>query len=235
MLLPALLAAALAAVPASASPAVRLASCLHPAAGKPPASFDGLRACQARARSAAVAAAAGKGAPLTDAQLDALDDAQRAEARKFFAQPSIVTTGPPAPPETARTSAPPGKLGGATAADLSRADPKSAAAIEGLQGRLQAAAGDGKDGVTPAMADDVRATLLQAQGGLSPDMQDLLDGVQADGGKLTPATMLKLQNAGKAAKGDGLDLNIDPNAEKQLLDTDLSKDQTDPDASPAGM
>lgn len=235
MLLPALL-AVLAALPASASSAsVRPKSCLHPKSGSPPTSLDDLRACQDRARADAVSAAASKGAPLTDAQLDKLDDFQRAEARKFLSSPSIVTSGPPAPPETAQSSAPSGKLGGATAADLGRVDLNSAAAIKGLQGRLQAAAGDGQNGVTPAMANDVRATLTQAQGGISPDMAALLDGVQADGGKLTPATMMKLQGAGKAAKDSGLDLNIDPNTEKQLLDGDFSKDQTDPNASPAGM
>ena len=210
---PALLAVLLAA-PASAS--VRIASCLHPASGTAPTNLDELRACQDRARADAVAKAASKGTPLTDAQLDRIDDRQRAEARKFFAKPEE-------------------KLGGAKASDLKRVDPKSAAAIVGLQGRLQAAAGDGKAGVTPAMADDVRATLIQAQGSISPDMKDLLDGVQRDGGKLTPETMKKLQGAGRAAKDDGLDLNIDPNVEKSLLESDFDKDKTGAGSPPAGM
>ena len=208
----AILLAALAA-PASA---VVVPACLHVSSGTAPSNLDELHACQNRARAAAVAAALDKGAPLTAAQLDKLDDDQRAEARKLPAKPST------------------GKLGGATSADLKRVDPKSAASIEGLQGRMQAAAGDGKAGITPSMADDVRATLMQAQGGISPDMKDLLDSVERDGAKLTPETMKKLQGAGKAAKGEGLDLNIDRNTEKLLLEHDFDKDKIDA-APPAGM
>jgi hypothetical protein len=213
MLLPILL--ALLTVPASA--AVHPASCLHVSSGTAPSNLDELRACQDRTRAAAIAAAAGKGAPLTGAQLDEIDDDQRAEARKFLAKPKASS-----------------KLGGVTAADLGRVDSKSADSISGLQGRLQAAAGDGKDGITPAMADDIRATLMQAQGGISPEMKDLLDSVQRDGAKLTPETMKKLQSAGKAAKADGLDLNIDPNVEKQLLESDFDKDKAGA-ALPPGM
>lgn len=218
-------------VPASA--AVRPASCLHAPSGRAPSSLDELRACQDRTRGDVIAAAENKGTPLTEAQLDKIDDYQRAEARKFLAQPQIVSTGPA---ETAGVSAPPkGKLGGATAADLGRLDAKSALSIQGLQGRMQAAAGDGKKGITPAMADDARATLMQAQGSISPDMQDLLNAVQKDGGTLTSGTMKKLQGAGKAAKADGLDLNIGPDAEKQLLDTDFNKEKPAGEASAPGM
>ena len=222
MMLPALLLAL------TASPALALkpASCLHVSSGTAPASLDELRDCQDKARAAAVAAAAVKGTPLTAAQLDQIDDFQRAEARKFLSQPQNVVTGP-----TESTSKPAaaggssGKLGGVAPADLARVDPASAAAIAGLQARLQKSAGDGKSGVTSAMADDVRATLLQAQGSISPDMQDLLNAVSHDGGNLTPGTMKKLQGAGKAAKGEGLDLDIDPAVEKQLLEHDFDADK----------
>ena len=233
MLLPALL-ALLAAAPSSA--AVRPASCLHVSSGTAPSSLDELRLCQDKARAAAVAAAASKGTPLTEAQLEKLDDVQRAEARKFLAQPQIVTSGAPETPAgSANTRSPKGKLGGATAADLGRLGPKSAASVKGLQDRMQAAAGDGKAGITPSMADDARATLTQAQGSISPDMQDLLNGVQKDGGTLTPETMKKLQGAGKAAKADGLDLNIDPAIEKQLLNSDFNKEKPADDPSAPGM
>ena len=36
-----------------------------------------------------------------------------------------------------------------------------------------------------------------------------------------PETMKKLQGAGKEAKASGLDLNIDPKIEKQLLERDV--------------
>ncbi|MFI5348674.1 MAG: hypothetical protein ACHQ2Z_03950 [Elusimicrobiota bacterium] len=199
------IALAVLAVPASA--ASLPASCLHVSSGTAPSNYEEFRACQARTLDDALASAERKGAPVTDAQLDAIDEFQRTEARKFLSRKGTVIGG------------------GATAADLGRADPKSADAIKGLQGRLQAAAGDGKDGITPEMAADVRATLMQSQGGISPDMKDLLDSVERDGGKLTPETMKKLQGAGKAAKGDGLDLNIDPNTEKLLLEHDFDKDK----------
>jgi hypothetical protein len=214
MLLPIIL--AVLAAPASAS--VRPSSCIHVSSGTAPTNLDELHACQDRTRAAAVAAAASKGTPLTAPQLDEVDDYQRAEARVFLAKPKIK-----------------GKLGGVASADLGRVDPKSASSIQGLQDRLQAAAGDGKDGITPAMADDIRATLMSAQGGMSPEMKDLLDSVQRDGGKLTPETMKKLQSAGKAAKADGLDLNIDPAIEKMLLQTDFNKDKPDAAAPPGGM
>jgi len=225
----------LAVAPANAaSVKVKPASCLHPASGSPPASLDDLRACQTTARAAVVDAAAAKGTPLTQAQLDKLDDYQRAEARKFFAQPGIVAKGGPEPEADAPPApkASPSKLGGATPSDLARTDGKTADSISDLQARLQAAAGDGSNGITPAMGADILATLMQAQGGLSPDMKSLLDGVTRDGGKLTPETMTKLQGAAAAAKADGLDLNIDPGIEKDLLQSDFSKDKT---AAPAGF
>jgi hypothetical protein len=221
---------------ASPAAAVPPASCLHVSSGTAPSTFDEFRRCQDKMHAAVVDAAASKGAPLTEAQLDKLDDAQRAEARKFLAQPGFSTSGP----SEAGTGSPgktssKGKLGGATAADLGRLDAKSGAAVKGLGDRLQAAAGDGKAGITPSMADDARATLIQAQGSISPDMQDLLNGVQKDGGTLTSGTMKKLQGAGKAAKGEGLDLNIDPAVEKQLLNSDFNKEKPADDPSDPGM
>ena len=229
MLLPALL-ALLAAAPASAA-ALRPASCLRGSyGGSAPKSLDDLRSCQAAARADLIDAAESKGKPLTDAQLDKIDDAQRAEARKFLASPSIVSTGPAAAPgssggeSAAGSAAPKSKLGGLSAADAGRAG-AGTASIRGLQARLQAAAGDGKNGITPGMADDIRATLTQTQGSVSPDMQALLTGVQKDGGKLTPDTMKLLQGAGRSAKGAGLDLNIDPGMEKELLNHDFEADK----------
>jgi hypothetical protein len=223
MLVPLIL-AVLAASPAAA---LKPASCLHPATGSAPTSLDALRACQAKARAAAIAAAANKGTPLTSAQLDQFDDAQRAEARKFFSQPQIVANGGPETPDSkaATTSNPSGKLGGAAPADLARLDSKSQDPISSLATRLHAAAGDGSGGITPAMAADIQSTLMKTQGSISPDMQSLLDSVAHDGGKLTPDTMKKLQDAGREAKGQGLDLGIDPKVEDQLLNHDFESDK----------
>ena len=229
--LPALL-VVLAAWPASAA----ARGCLKPM----PATLDELRACQEKRRAEAVRAAQLKGRPLDASAFDALDDRQRAETRRFLARTNFVIEGPApvgAAPDAAAPRAKAGKLGGATSQDLSRADPKSAAAMAALQARLQGAAGDGSRGVTPAMADDIRATLLQSQGGISPDMKDLLDAVSRDGGKLTPDTMKLLQGAGRAAKDDGLNLNIDPEIEKQLLQHDFEDDKKyyHPESSPGSL
>lgn len=229
MVLPVLL-AVLTAAPASAA-SLRPASCLRATKyGPAPKTFEDFRDCQGGSRDDLVQAAEAKGKPLTAAQLDKIDDYQRAEARKFLAKPQIVSVGPnvaaPPPKEAASSGdAPAGKLGGATSGDLARVDAKSGASIQGLQARLQAAAGDGKNGITPAMADDIRATLTQAQGSISPEMKALLDAVQKDGGKLTPDTMKLLQGAGRAAKGEGLDLNIDPSTEKDILNHDFDADK----------
>jgi hypothetical protein len=140
--------------------------------------------------------------------------------------PSHVVEGGPA----AAAAAPIKKPGGAAPADPGRADPGradagSAAEVQGLQSRLKSAAGDGSAGVTPAMAADIEATLLQAQGAVSPDMKKLLDAAARDGGSLTPDTMKLLQGAGRAAKDQGLGLGIDPAVEKALLESDFDADK----------
>jgi len=225
----------------TAFPALAAAASLKPATclratkyGPAPKTFQDFRDCQAGAREDLVSAATKAGTPLTPDQLDKVDDYQRAEARKFMAKPGLVTSGPPPsadkPAASAAAATPDGdaaprnKLGGATAADLSRAG-DAGSSLEALQKRLQAAAGDGKNGITPAMADDIRTTLTQSQGSLSPDMANLLNAVVKDGGKLTPETMKLIQGAAQSAKGSGLDLNIDPNMEKDLLNHDFEADK----------
>lgn len=200
------------------------ADCLSDAGtGTPPTTFAQLRACQDRLRAGAIKKARLAGRNLTESQLEALDDLQRAQARRFFATNGSVESD--GPPPAASAVAKPDAWGGATPADLSRVGAGGAAAVAALQDRLHAAAGDGDQGITPAMAADVRSTLLQAQGGVSPDMQALLDAVAKDGGKLTPETMKLLQGAGRSAKAEGLDLNIDPAIEKDLLSHDFDADK----------
>jgi hypothetical protein len=195
--------ALLAALSAAPAAALSPARCLNPASGAAPSTLEELRACQDKARAAAVAAAAAKGAPLTDAQLDALDDYQRAEARRFFARSRVAA-------RAAAAAAGPGA---------------APAEVADLGERLKRAAGDGRAGITPAMAEDIRATLLKQEGALSPEMEDLLGAVSRDGAKLTPDTMKKLQGAGRAAKGEGLDLGIDPDLERELLGRDFEADK----------
>ena len=88
-------------------------------------------------------------------------------------------------------------------------------------------------GYATTLEDLFLSPLGGGQGFISPDMKDLLDSVVRDGGKLTPETMKKLQGAGKAAKGAGLDLNIDKGTEKDLLEHDFDKDKDVPPAPPA--
>jgi hypothetical protein len=212
-----------------------VAACL-PAADSAdgPQTLADLRACQDKARAAAVRKARRKGRTLTANEVESIDESQRAETRSFLAQNDAAAEGAPGPAAAAPgakssaalpAGATPGKLGGATPDDLAHVDAGSAAAIAGLQARLQAAAGDGSGGVTPAMAGDIVSVLTQAQGGVSPDMKALLDAVAKDGGKLTPDTMKLLQGAGRSAKSEGLDLNIDPGTEKELLTHDFEGDK----------
>jgi len=195
-----------------------------------------------------------KGALPTPADLDRLDDHQRAEARRLLAESREVLDGNARhgvlqdepdfgskkgavsalkPGEAPPAGAHPGELGGVTEQDLSRVDEESAADIRALQARLHAAAGDGRHGIAPAMAEDIRKTLAESQDSLSPEMQALLDAVTKDGGKLTPATMKLLQNAGREAKSEGLNLNIDKATEKELLEHDIDSDK--PAAPPGDM
>jgi hypothetical protein len=226
-----LLLAAVLALPASAA---RLPDCIHLSSTsvRMQKSLDAVRAAQAR------------GAQVPAAKLDALDDHHRAEVRKYLAQSGEVIEGDSirvdesagknaAAGEKLAAHARPGQLGGLTAAALAKVSPGDAAALQSLQKRLHAAAGDGSSGVTPGMARDMMDTIMARQGFVSGDMKALLEAVVKDGGKLTPETMKLLQNAGRAAKGAGLPLNIDPAMEKPLLEHDFDQDKDAPQAPPA--
>lgn len=234
--------ALLLAVPAAAGP---YPDCLtDPATRRPRERFEALRDCQKAARDAFAAKKDKKGRRPSAAALERFDDHQRAEAKRFFENPNAEAAGggstlvdsPDAPPEEAAPRAGrKDKLGGLSGADRAKAG-DSAQALAGLEGRLKAAAGDGSQGITPGMARDIIATLTRQQGGVSGDMKSLLDSVVRDGGKLKPETMRKLQDAAKAAKGEGLQLGIDPKMEKAILESDFSQDQApDVPASPGAL
>lgn len=162
MIAPLLLIAALA-VPASAQ---KIPDCLHVSStsARYMKSLDAVRDCQEKARANLVGDAANKGKPLSYEALEKIDDRQREQVRDYLANSGTVIEG--------ATKSNRG-LGGATARDLKRVSAEEGAEIEGLEKRLQDAAGDG--------------------------------------GKLTPATMKKLQNAGRKAKGAGLEHDFDKN------------------------
>jgi hypothetical protein len=227
MLAPLLLIAALAA-PASAA---KLPDCIHVSSTsvRYKADLDAVRDCQEKARRKMIADAQAKGKPLSYQRLEQIDDQQRAQVRDFLANSGTIIEG--------ATKSDRG-LGGVTGKDLQRASADEGAEIGDLEKRLHSAAGDGKEGITPAMGRDIIDSLTKQQGFVSPDMKDLLDSVARDGGKLTPETMKKLQSAGRAAKGAGLDLNIDKGTEKNLLEHDFDKDagqQPPPPSDPGNL
>lgn len=186
--------------------------------------LDDVRDCQEKAREKAVSDAESKGKPLTYQTLEKFDDLQREQVRDYLAKSGTVIDG--------ATKSNRG-LGGITATDRGRVSAEEGAELESLEKRLHDRAGNGKDGITPEMGQDIIDTLTKKQGGVSPDMKDLIDSVVRDGGKLTPETMKKLQNAGRKAKGAGMDLNIDKGTEKDLLETDFDKDK--PHADPGNL
>ncbi|UPT74610.1 MAG: hypothetical protein M0D55_02430 [Elusimicrobiota bacterium] len=212
---------------AAPEPALTIPDCVHVSTTsarlryKP--DLDSVRDCQEKARGEAVAAAEAKGKPLSYQTLEEFDDLQRAEVRDYLANSGTIIDG-----ETKSGRG----LGGLTNEDLAKAG-DSAGDLSSLEKRLHAQAGDGKDGITPAMGRDIVDSLMKKQGFISPDMKELLDAVVKDGGKLTPDTMKKLQGAAKAAKGAGLNLNIDAGTEKSLLEHDFDKDKDVPTAPPA--
>ena len=200
-MLPHLLLVTALAVPASAQ---TLPDCIHVSttSARYKASLDAVRDCQEKARQKLIDTAQDKGQPLSYQRLEQIDDEQRAQVREFLAMSGTI-------------------IEGATKSDRALgADPE----IDGLEKRLRAEAGDGKDGISPAIGRDVIDSLTKKQGFVSADMRDLLDSVVRDGGRLTPETMKKLQDAGRAAKGASLNLNIDKGVEKELIERDFDKD-----------
>lgn len=237
---------ALAVLLAAPAAAARLPDCIHVSSTsvRMQKSLDAVRDCQDRARQELLDAAQARGAQVPAAKLDALDDHHRAEVRKYLAQSGEVLEGDEVRMDESAgknagagdklaAHARPGQLGGLTGAALAKVSPGDAAALTALQKRLHAAAGDGSSGVTPGMARDMIDTIKSRQGFVSGDMKALLDAVVKDGGKLTPETMKLLQNAGRAAKGAGLPLNIDPAMEKPLLESDFDLDKEGAKAPPA--
>jgi len=216
-----LLLIALLAAPASAQ---KIPDCIHVSttSARYMADLDAVRDCQEKARQKMIDDAQGKGKPLSYQKLERIDDLQRAQVKEYLEKSGTVIDG------TSKNSR---GLGGATEKDLSRLSADEAGEIRGLEKRLHDAAGDGSNGITPAMGRDMLDTLTKKQGFVSSDMRDLIDSVVRDGGKLTPETMKKLQGAGRSAKGAGLDLNIDKTTEKDILEHDFDKDkETQPKA-----
>ena len=212
------------AVPASA--ADKLPDCIHVSSTSTryQADLDAVRDCQNKTRQKLIEDAAAKGKPLSYQRLERIDDLQRAEVKAYLEKSGTIIDG--------ATKQGRG-LGGVSERDRSRVSPEEGAEIDGLEKRLHAAAGDGSAGITPAMGRDILDSLTRKQGSVSPEMKDLLDSVVRDGGKLSSETMKKLQNAGRAAKSEGLDLGIEKGTEKELLEHDFDKDKDHKQEAPS--
>lgn len=145
-----------------------------------------------------------KGNPPPAATLDRWQDAQQAEVRAFLSQnPDMASLD-----QTVEA---------AIEAEAKPKDPAKMTDWERLEAGTKAKSDGGKKGITPEAAADIIGYLKAKQGGVSPDMADLLDSVQKDGGTLSAATMEKLKAAAKSAKGGGMGLGVNPQIEQALL------------------
>lgn len=210
----------LAAAPAAAKP------CLGARADgwDDPATLDALRACQQKERQAFIDKATARAGHAPDERrLDAFDDKQRAEATAYLSRHTI--DGGPENADQAATKRParPTFAAGQGAPDgsVERQAGTAPADINALKASMLDKSEGGKKGVTPEMAADMKKFLMDKQGSVSPEMQALLDATAKDGPNLTTETMQKLRAAGKEAKGQGLQLGIDPKVERALLEDDL--------------
>ncbi|MBI5208356.1 MAG: hypothetical protein HY927_00110 [Elusimicrobia bacterium] len=242
-------AAALALALASTAAWAEFPACVRKAKGKfvEPPTLRKLLDCQAKARAGID--------PRDEARWDRLEDFQKGEVREYLARHpdrASVDPDPPEPPR-AKANATPAEpdtvqetgneaaakvreqkkrsqdAARSNASGLSEEEQESAAA---LQQKLWEMSKNGASAVTPDMAHEIVRHLQQQQGGVSADMKDLLDSLQRDGANLSDGSMLKVKKASRDAKKSGLDLGVDPNLEKWLLDPD-----TDPKAKqpqPAG-
>ncbi len=140
----------------------------------------------------------------SSATLDRWQDAQQAEVRAFLSRnPGMASLD-----QTVEA---------AIAEDAKPKDPAMMSDWEKLQAGVKKKSEGGKKGITSGSAADITDYLKEKQGGVSPDMAELLDSVQKDGGTLSAGTMEKLKAAAKAAKGGGMDLGVKPEIEQGLM------------------
>ena len=111
-----------------------------------------------------------------------------------------------------------------------KVDPGTASDLDALNSRLVADSKNGAAGITPDSARAIADYLQCEQGGVSPDMQSLLDHLSRDGGKLSDQSMVELKQAARAAKDAGLELGVDQQLEGWLLDPTTDPRQQAPGA-----
>jgi len=197
---------------ALASPASAKTSltCIKKSGGhyKEPATLSALVACQQdRVAKATADYKTQNGQSPPDSVVDGWQDGQRAEARDYVNRhPDRASMDNPSSP------------GGKDQAGAK--EPASDPGVDALSKKVQAESNGGKDGVTPEMSQQMHDYLMQRQGSVSPDMQQLLNDVQKDGPNLSADTVSKLQEAARQAHGQGLDLNTDQQTQDFLLKSD---------------
>jgi hypothetical protein len=201
---------------------------------KTPADYEALRACQDKERQALIDSVFNKSGTLpTTAQLDALDERQRQEASAFLKNKTVGASDMDLATQTELSKTKPSDKSKTAAkkdsddsvtyeGELKPAAGMTPEDLASLKASLGEKSDHGKKGVTKEMAGDIRKMLQEKQGGVSPDMERLLNLTSRDGANLTTETMQELRKAGKEAKGQGLDLGISPDAERQLLIDDLT-------------
>ncbi|MBI3553708.1 MAG: hypothetical protein HY077_14520 [Elusimicrobia bacterium] len=170
---------------------------------KEPATLSALVACQQKKLNASAAAYRKRNrADPPESILEGWDDRQRAEVVDFVRR-HPERAGLDSPKETAKQT-------------KEHLPSKDAADTEALGRSLQNMSDGGKKGVTPEMAKQIDDYLKEKQGSVSPDMRALLDSTQ-NGPNLSDQTVSKLKDAAQAAKGKGLDLDVDKKTEDFLL------------------
>jgi hypothetical protein len=184
-----------------------------------PADFQALRDCQAKEKEDIAARIAKKtGRPMSAATQERVDDRQRAEVKDFMSRHTVGESDLDL--ASSRRSGEPAAKTAAKAASAGDAADQTQE-LAALKASMIQKSDGGKKGITPDMAGDMRKFLMDKQGSVSPDMEDLLGSTAKDGPNLTTETMKKLRAAGNAAKGQGLELGIDPKTEDALLHDDL--------------
>jgi len=214
-----------------------------------PATLQALLACQEKQRTRFTGSARNPPSPQA---VEGFGEFQRAEVRDYLsrhprradageddggaateaAAGRVAGVGAGAAPGSGKTG--PGKSG----TELSRAallenEQKLPEELRGgyreLHDLLWKKSDNGQLGVTQGMVQDVLGYLQKSQGGVSVEMSELLKAVGRDGPKLTDETMGMLKKASRDVKGEGLELGIKPDVEKDLLNP-----QTDPPGRPPG-
>lgn len=200
-----------------------------------PATLDALLDCQARRRGDWIAAYQDEqGSEPPASALDQLDAFQRKEAASYAARhPDRAQAGGDQSPSAGSDGAFAAQQRRTAAAmqdNDQKVDPGTARDLDALNASLASSSRNGTLGITPDGAKSIVDYLSKQQGGVSPDMQALLDSLSHDGGKLSDKSMVELKQAARTAKDAGLDLGVDDKLQTWLLDPTTDPEKPQPGA-----